>query len=297
MNRVIYADVLVVINIYITFFLLRGTAVLAREKTNRIKLLISSFLGGIYSLTVLVPDDFRLIMSLIRVPVAVLFVYAGFGFTCLRRFLRLNISFFFCSFIFAGLMLALWYFVSPSGMYFNGSVVYFDVSILSLVIFTVICYVLINVFERLFKSRAPINTVFSCTVYFQNKEYNLKAFLDTGNRLKDYFTDKPVIIANKDSFPGVFNGKNITENSFSDESIRFVFCDTVAGKDFLPAFSPEKIVVRGSDYSFTTDRVTVAITEKKLLQGEYDALLPCSLFENDYSRKDERESEKIITDD
>ena len=189
-------------------------------------------------------------------------------------------------------MLALWYFICPSGMYFNGSVIYFDINILTLVVLTVCCYGFIKLYEKLFCTRAPVNTVFTCTVIFEDKKISLKAFLDTGNNLRDYFADKPVIIADKSIFAGIFPLTSDMRIYESVEKIRYIFCDTVGGEGLLPAFSPDDIHIQGADYDFYTDRVMVALTDKKLFNGEFDAILPVGLFDNIFYGKDEKDDEK-----
>jgi len=292
MQRVIYADVLVVINVYITYFLLKSTALLTKENPDRLRLFLASLLGGIYSLTVLFPEKVQDFVSVARFAAAAAFVVIAFGFSSPRAFLRLNLSFLFCSFVFAGLMLAIWYFICPAGMYFNGSVIYFDIDLLTLVLLTIGCYVFLKLFERLFRTRAPVNIVFFCKVSYKGRECELKAFLDTGNSLKDYFTGKPVIIVNREIFCREFPGNFELNSDIYNEKIRYIFCDTLSGKGLLPAFSPENVHIKGADYDFFTDEVTVALTDKKLLQGEYDAILPLGLFDNNFDRKDEGESEK-----
>jgi len=152
---------------------------------------------------------------------------------------------------------------------------------------------LLKLFEKLFRTRAPVNTVFYCTVNFEGGEFMLKAFLDTGNNLKDYFTGKPVIIADRRAFSSVFPDEIEIGRDVHGEKIRYIFCDTLGGKGLLPAFSPLSVHIKGAEYDFFTDAVTVALTEKKLLQGEYDAILSLGLFDNNFDRKDEGESEKI----
>ncbi len=292
MQRVIYADVLIVINVYITYFILKSTSLLTKETPDSIRLFFASLLGGAYSLTVLLPEKVQSILGVARFGVAVFFVFVAFGFTSPRVFLRLNLCFLFCSFVYAGLMLALWYFISPAGMYFNGSVVYFDIDILTLVLLTIGCYAFLKLFECLFRTRAPVNTVFCCKIIFNGREYELKAFLDTGNSLKDYFTGKPVIIACRELFLQEFPDGFEMKSDLFNKKIRYIFCDTLNGKGLLPAFTPENVHIKGADYDFFTDGVTVALTDKKLLQGEYDAILPLGLFDKNFDRKDEGESEK-----
>lgn len=293
MQKVIYADVLVISNIYITYFLLRSTALLSKKNPDRLRLFVACILGGAYALTVLLPERVQNFFSFFRFTVAVIFILVAFGYGSLKGFCRLYISFLLCNFIFAGLMFALWYFVCPEGMYFNGSVVYFDIDILTLAVLTVVCYAFIKIFEKLFKSRAPLNTVFDCTVYFQGGEQLcLKAFLDSGNRLCDYFTSSPVIISQRGKFADIFPESFMESCNNNGVKMRFILCDTVAGKELLPSFTADKVRIKGAEHDFFAEKITVALTERKILQGEYDAILPMGLFENDYLRKDEREIEK-----
>ena len=292
MHRVIYADVLVVINVYITFFLLKSASLLAKVESDRLRLFLASFVGGIYSLSVLLPEKAQLKFFTLRLLLMILLVFVAFGYKSLKSFLRLNLSFLISSFIFAGLMFALWYFICPEGMYFNGLVVYFDIDIMTLALMTVVCYGFLKLFERFFRSRAPINTVFICKVFYNGVEYQLKAFLDTGNRLTDYFTSSPVIVADKRFFESAFDEALEDTEKFREKGLRYIFCDTLGGGDVLPAFMSEGVHIKGTDYDFTATSVTVALTEKKLLGGEYDAILPMGLFENIYERKVDVADEK-----
>lgn len=292
MHRVIYADVLVVINVYITFFLLKSTSILVKTQPDRLRMFLASLLGGFYSLSVLLPEKLQPLIFSLRLLLVLLMVFIAFGYKSLKSFLRLNISFLISSFVFAGVMLAIWYFVCPRGMYFNGTVVYFDIDIMTLALLTVVCYAVLKLFERFFRSRAPVNTVFICKVIYQGSEYQLKAFLDTGNRLTDYFTSNPVIVADKRLFEHSLTEVFCDTEKFKGKGLRYIFCNTLGGEGLLPAFTPEEVHIKGADYGFTATCVTIALTDKKLLGGEYDAILPMGLFENFYERKVEAENEK-----
>lgn len=287
MSGVIYADVLVIINFYVTYFLLCATALISKSEINRVRFLLSSFLGGAYSLSILLPQPGIVLSAALKLTALIAPVVIAFKLRSFTSFLKLCLCFVLCNFVFAGLMMALWYFVHPSGMYFNTTVLYFDIDILTLVIFTVVCYGFMRIFELFFRRRAPINTIFYCEVKLDGKAYNLKAFLDTGNNLTDPFSSKPVIIADKRIFE-----ETIQNEDFSESRLRYVLCSTVSGKALLPSFVPEIVHIKGADIEFSTDEVMVALTEEKLLSGEYDAILPMGLFNNKHYRKDERESEE-----
>lgn len=292
MSGVIYADVLVVVNVYITYLLLRSTALLIRAQPDKIRLFTASLLGGIYALTVLLPEELSSVLVFLRVIAAGLFIFIAFGFKSVKMFLKLNVYFFLCSFIFAGLMFALWYFVCPAGMYFNGSVVYFDIDVLTLVVLTVICYGFLRLFELIFRTRTPVNTLYFLTVTVKGYDFELKAFLDTGNQLSDPFNGYPVIIADNRCFEKLFGGKNASEY-FSEYRMHYIFCSTLGGKGMLEAFCPEKVHIKGVGCDFNTRGVMVALTDKRLMQGEYDAILPSGIFSDNYEGKDEEKNEKV----
>lgn len=291
MSGVIYADVLVIVNVYITYLLIKSTALLLKEDPDRLRLFAASLLGGIYSLTVLLPESLSGLLAAFRLVAAGFFIFISFGFRSIKIFLRQWICFLICSFIFAGLMFALWYFICPAGMYFNGSVVYFDIDILTLVILTVVCYGFLKLFDLFFRTRAPVNTIYNLKVSLKGEEHPLKAFLDTGNRLSDPFTGFPVIIANSSCFGNLLENKE-QDVYFSEFKMRYIFCTTLGGKGMLPAFRPENVHIKSAEAEFNTDKVMIALTDEKLLQGEYDAILPLGLFNNSFEGKDEGENEK-----
>ena len=291
MSGVIYADVLIVVNIYITYLLLSSTALILKEHPDKLRIFIASFMGGIYSLTVLLPERFAGFLAVLRILAAGIFVLTAFGFKSVRLLLKQGVCFFLCSFVFAGLMFAIWYFICPAGMYFNGAVVYFDIDNLTLVILTVICYGFLRLFDVFFRTRMPVNTMYYLTVTVNGQKYNLKAFLDTGNQLCDPFTGRPVIIANIDGFGLLFRGDD-KSGYFEKFKMHYVFCKSLSGKEMLSAFYPDKLLIKGADCSFYLEEATVALTDERLLKGEYDAILPLGIFDNNFVRKDERENEK-----
>lgn len=277
--RIIYADILFVLNVYITYGLLLLTSFIAKTPSGRLRLLFASLLSGLYSLIILVPDISDTAVSLSRVPVCFLLIFVGFKVTNRRHFLRLTVSFFGVNFAFAGLMLALWYFFSPDSMYYNNGIVYFDIDALTLVVLTAVCWTVLKLICKFLSFRAPHNTVYNLHIYYKDKSFVCRGLLDTGNSLADPFTAFPVIIVHKGVFGEIF-GEKLSEKSIGENKLRFVVCSTLGGEGLLPCFRPSAVRIEGLDGSFETDRVIVALTDKKLRNGDFDAILPPDLFLN-----------------
>lgn len=278
--RVIYADILFVLNVYITYGLLLLTGLISKTELKRLRLLLSSLLSGLYSLIILVPDISENLVAMSRFPACFLLVLVGYKVINKRHFLRLTVCFFAVNFAFAGLMFALWYFFSPQNMYYNNGIVYFDINAVTLVVLTAVCWVLLKIICKIVNFKAPHNTVYDLHIYYKDEEFLCKSLLDTGNSLTDPFTAYPVIVVYRGVFGSTFDGRLTDEKYLSENKLRLLVCSTVGGDGLLPCFRPENVKISSLDGSFETDRAVVALTEKKLKNGDFDAILPTDLFVN-----------------
>lgn len=282
MTNVIYVDVLFIINTYITYILLFTTAFLAKEKANRLRLVLSSVLGGAYSFIIL-PGEMNLFLSLIlRVAAACVFVFVGFKIRSKRHFFRLYALFFLTNFIFAGIILALWYTFSPTALYFNSGVLYLDIDSLSLIILSAACYLIIKAIDFFLDFRTPRGRIFSVTLTLGEKEASLRGFLDTGNSLKDPFSGEGVLIVSEKSIEKIVNVSFESDEMqiIGGRSIRFIPCNTVSSSFLMPVFRADKIKIDGIEKSFEKKDVLIGITKEILKNGEYDILLCDDIFED-----------------
>ena len=134
MTGVIYADVLFVLNVYITYALLMLTALFLGIAPERMRLFLASTIGGASSLFILIPEISTAFLSVLRVVLCLVFSVVAFGYNGVRQLIRQSAVFLAVNFLFAGLMFAVWYFVTPSAVYYNTGIVYFDIDTLSLVL-------------------------------------------------------------------------------------------------------------------------------------------------------------------
>ncbi len=277
----VYVDVLVTLNIFVNYFLLLCVKGIMKADTKRLRLFSGAFLGGLYSLTIFVdglPDYIILLMNLSASAVIVL---AAFGAKSLKGFLKLFAAFFGVNFAFAGLMLAVWFAFSPSGMVYNNSVVYFDIDVKTLVISTVICYLIFTGISSLLKRRAPDNRIFDITLYNKGRTVMTKALLDTGNSLKDGFTGKPVIIADKSvvrkladfSLYDYLDGNNASDFNFTEENIRLIPYSGIGKSGMLRAVKIDGVSVKVGRNSVGVKNVLLAESENPLGNGAYRVLL------------------------
>lgn len=289
MTGVIYADVLFVINVYITYALLMLTCVFLGLSQMRLRILLASVIGGLSSFIIFFSDIPEIFSIIIRLALCLCFCLIAFSFRGIRQLVRQCAVFLGVNFLFAGLMFAIWYFVSPTAVYYNTGVVYFDIDTLSLIVITAVCYFVIKIFGIFSRLRAPKNRLYDVCLHINDDVFCLKGFLDTGNNLKDPFTSSDVIVVSRDALEKYFPlNKSISEIiGESPLRIRYLPCNTVSGSRLLPIFRADKVRIKGISADFSVKGVMIAVSDEKIKNGEFQALLPESIFQNNYSDKGE----------
>ena len=289
MTGVIYADVLFILNVYITYALLMLTAMFLGLTPKRLRVFSAGVFGGISSFLILIPNISTAFLGTLRVVLCLGFSLVAFKFVGIKQLIRQSIVFLCVNFLFAGIMLAFWYFVSPTAVYYNSGIVYFDIDTLSLIVVTAICYFLIKAFGIFTRLRTPNNTLYDVTLWIFDDEFRLRGFLDTGNNLKDPFTGADVIVVSRSALEKYFPmDKSISEIiGESILKIRYLPCSTVSGSKLLPVFKCDKVRIKGISADFILGGVMVAVSDESIKNGEFQALLPEGIFQNNYSDKGE----------
>ncbi|MFI3140751.1 MAG: sigma-E processing peptidase SpoIIGA [Clostridia bacterium] len=292
MTQIIYADILVVVNIYVTYLLLRLTGLVTNSELKPARIVFSAFTGGFYSLILLIPNITDSIIVITRVFMCFAMLFLAYKVNSKHHFLKLVIAFFIINFVFAGIMIGLWYAFNPTSFLFNNGIVYFNIDTISLLVLTVICYLIFLAFHKISKVKTPTNCLYTLTIYVAEHTYKCKAFLDTGNTLSDPFTSFPVIVVYQNVFRDQISEQN---NEICGKTLRYIPSSTISGMNLLPAFKPDKIHIKGISSDFYTSNVYIAISKNKIKNAEFDALLNVSVFENktnengeDYETKNRR---------
>lgn len=243
---VIYVDVLFVINFFITFLLLLFTSKMIKRDVKIYRLLFGAALGGLYSLVILFDELNFLISFFGKIAVALLIVLISFGFKRFYLYIKAAAIFFFSNMLFLGIILAVWFAYKPDGIVINNNTVYFDISAKILLFSALIAYVISVVIIKLYNHTIAKKEIFSLTIYKNDKKIHMFAFLDSGNKLKEPFSNYPVIIADSNKL------------DFQEE--RIIPYNTVGGEGVLKAFKPDKVVLSSGKKNYETSRVYIALS-------------------------------------
>ncbi len=245
----IYADVLIILNLYINYFLIRGSSLIMRRRTSPLRCLLAAGIGAAASLVILLPSLPFFIVAIIKIALGVVIVFAAFGRLKPTDFIICSLCFLVISFMFAGLMAALWFFFAPFGMFYRNGAAYFNIPAGFMVLFTAIAYGIVRLIRFFSDRNAPDKA--KVVVVMGNESVTLSGISDTGNGLCDMFSGKPAVICAEDKIskilPENIRGYLSGENSNNLEGIRLAVCRTISSETLIPLFKADGIIINGKN--------------------------------------------------
>ncbi len=263
---VIYIDVLIIVNLYITYFTLKASARLLHRRIKSARLVIASCLGGISSVAAVfsLPIFVQLLLrcALIVIPVVIAFGFSGLKPLLLHVFISFSISLLLC-----GVVITLREFTGNSFFAEVGGFVYLDVSVLTLIFSTTAAYLLISVFRRIL-DRTDVQKSYQLTIEKNGKSVQLTAFSDSGNNLRDFFTGLPVIVCRLSSVYELAPKGIASAESEPPVGVRLIPYTTIDGTGIIAAFRADEVTVDGKRVD-----VLIGVGKSAMKNEDFDAIL------------------------
>lgn len=265
MKQTIYVDVLICVNLFVNYFLLLATSRFLKIKLKRRRILIASLLGAFYSLYILVPRIPTVLSFLIKIAMSITMILCAFGFSSLKTITKETFCFYSMNFVFCGIMFAFWYFISPQNIAIKNGITYINISPILLVVTTLFAYITNLIIQRLTGRDLPENLFCDVLIEQNGNIEKVTAKIDTGNDLKEPFSQLPVLVVEKKYIEKVIPSKS------EKSKFRVIPFHTVSGEGLLSAFKPDKAIVFNKKNHFEKE-LYVAICEQGILPKEFSAL-------------------------
>lgn len=275
LKTVIYADVLIIINFIVNYFLLRACAAISGHSFRTWRMIASSLTGGIFSVVIFIDNISVPVSILIKSILFVTMILTAFGAKNLKTFIKDCASFALVNFGFAGIMFALCTTIMPNAAIYKNGIVYFDISLITLTVSAIICYLILTVISRFTKSRIPQKSIYEIKIHYNNNTAKGKALYDSGNTLCDCFSGRPVIIAENEFVKELYPDEDLT----SLRNFRLIPYSTISNGGALPAFMADKIEIYIKNKWTESEEVYVAVTDKKIVSGGYSVLFGVPFYE------------------
>lgn len=279
MEIVIYGDLLFAINFLMDSVIVFFTCLLTPTDFKVWKIMLASAILSLYGTIAFNPELLWVSAIPIRVIVSAIAILI-FGLRI--NFLKRYIVFWAVSIFIGGAV----YYVTMStdvGRVLNGTIVdgyvYLDMDIRMVVSAIVVAYALI-LFTKLVCVRKFEKDDFLVPIAFRlgGRDYKITALIDTGCEITLPITNEGVLLVGKDIFKGEVPGV----------PYMYLNINTVAGKDKIPVFYPEKIKCFRKEYIIDKSPPIGVVNNPLSSDGMYKAILnPCILNENKYAKKRE----------
>ncbi len=277
---IIYIDVLIGLNIYVTYILLLATETFLKTEQNNLRRGFSSLAGGVLSLTIFLPELDFILSLLLKFISALIIVFINFN----RKLIFKKVLVFFAvNSLFAGVMTAVWQIFTPPKLVIKNGVFYYHFQAITLIVSTIIAYGISKILNLIFRRETINESLFNAKVSLNGKNTIIKIFLDTGNKAFS-IGGLPAVFCDAKKLYGVVPDEtleSIKNRDFPKSSMRFktqiVPFETIEKNGVLIGIKPDSFTLIGNN----KDVSCVIVPLFKKLNTEADAIAGEALFKTE----------------
>ena len=295
----VYLDVVLIENLCMNYIILFTTGYILKVKRNHIRLIISSILGGVYSILAyiqILPMYSNIIMKFI---LSVVMVYIAYKAKNIKIFGKQLLLFYLISFVFGGCAFALLYFIKPQDVLIKDGVFIGTYPIKIALLGGIVGFTIMVITFKVVKYRLSKNEIFcEIKIYIKEESIKARAMIDTGNMLKDPITGDPVIVVEKDILYNIlpYNilnniekiiGGDVDKDFYNEKNVEYiskfrVIPFTSIGKQngMLLGFKVDKVITYIDSNEEELKNIIIGIYNDKLSKNnKYNALLGLEILE------------------
>lgn len=259
---IIYIDILIFQNLVVNLFLLYITARTLRLKVELRYIIVAAAIGSTYVITLIYPQLKGFSTLPFKIMIALILILISFR----KRKVIFNIKALSIFILYSMLLAGACMFIQYNEEYDISNFVIINFSYKKLMLSIMIIYILIDRIIIYIKDRKDLKSlIYDVDIVLKNSEKKIRAFLDTGNELREPATNLPVVIVEKKVF------KDIDLNLYDKFYIPYRVVNGQSGN--LQGFKPLCIRIHRREECQNRE-VIVAFCEERLSDfNDYEALL------------------------
>lgn len=191
----IYLDVVLVENLIMNFIILLATGLILKEPIKKIRLLLASLVGAVYSVISYVSILEIYASQLLKIILSIVIVYIAFNPQTMKKMWKDLLLFYLTSFVFGGAAFALIYIVKPQDILMKNGLFLGTYPLKTILLGAILAFIVIVTAFTVVKSKITKKDMFTKIAFELNgKEVETIAMIDTGNLLKEPITNTPVVV-------------------------------------------------------------------------------------------------------
>ena len=194
----IYIDIVLIENLIMNYIILLATGIVSKTQIKHIKLIIASFLGAIYTVI-----SYMKVLEIysnffLKLLLSIIIIYIAYNPQRIRKMWKMLLILYMISFVFGGAAFALIYFVKPQDIIMKNGLFLGTYPLKTVILGAVVAFSLIIAIFKILKSKlSKKDIICSIEINLNNKKIKTNALIDTGNMLKEPFSNTPVVVIEK----------------------------------------------------------------------------------------------------
>jgi len=296
---VIYVDEMFLENFIMNYLIIYMTSYFAKTKTRWYRIAFGAGIGAIYVILSYILNITVYQSIMCKFILSIFIILISFNVKSIKEFSKEIIAFYLITFVIGGASFGLSYLLNIQGNVYNG-VLYIEEFPLQVIVISVfIVFVLLKIISIFLKNRIRFDSIiFPLEICINDKKIIIDAFLDTGNNVKEPFTNKNVVFTELEAIKTLvpYNVYEVLKNcdeisKISDNywktRFRLIPFSTVGyDRQVFLGFRPDKIIIYNDERSVERKDTIVAVCNKRLSKsGDYSALIGNDLM-SDFSTND-----------
>lgn len=294
----IYLDVVLIENLMMNFILLLATGLILKEPIKKIRLLLASLVGAIYSVVSYVSILEIYASMILKIILSIVIVYIAFNPQTMKKMWKDLLLFYLTSFVFGGAAFALIYIVKPQDILMKNGLFLGTYPLKTILLGAIIAFMVMMTAFTVVKSKITKKDMFTNIAFELNgKKIETIAMIDTGNLLKEPITNTPVVVVEHtllyDCLPkeilshldellgGDFSGIPETMKEEYIVKLKFIpFSSLGKQNGMLLGIRVDAITIKSDEEEKKKENVILGLYNKSLTKrGEYRALIGLELIE------------------
>lgn len=290
----LYLDVIWLLNFFIDLSIILLTAIFMKQKVSKIRVILGAFIASFYLFFIFSPLDAIAMNPFVKSLYSLLIILVSFRFVRFRLFLQTWLTFYFVNFALGGGLLGVHYFFDYETSFINGTFATRTSGFGSPIswIFVIVGFPLIYLFskkrlETIETEKIRYEQIYPVTVMLADIHLQLRGFVDSGNRVEDPLSRRPVMFIDMtevaEQFPPslVQFTKNLRFSKVDNVPKEFegkltiVPYRTVSDTNqFIWALKPDKVYVYNDGKKFDVSNILIGLSYFPLSdRKDYNCLL------------------------
>lgn len=256
----IYIDLILLLNFGFDFLLLLSVSLILKRNAELYKLLLGAFIGSISVLTLFIKIN-SMQLFIIKIIISILMTITSFKYKNIKYTLK-NILYLYISSIVLGGTL---YLLNIELTYKNQGIIFYKNKMsINFIILVIISPIILYIYTKECKNlRNNYSNYHKVEIKIRDKIIKCTGFVDTGNKLKDPYKKRPIILMN---------------NNYLDNNLNKIFVPvhTILGTNLIECIKIQELKI---DNTIIKQEVLLGFINKKIKIDGIECLLNNEIME------------------